>query len=60
MQAARRPFAEDDFGRKGEFADDLHPWDGRRPKAAIRKPQLPPGLQSFAQRVIRDASQPIF
>jgi hypothetical protein len=25
----------------------------------IRKPQLPSGLQSFAQRAIRDVSQPI-
>jgi hypothetical protein len=33
---------------------------GIRPIADIRKPQLPSGLQSFAQRAVRDASQPIF
>lgn len=32
----------------------------KRPIADIRKPQLPSGLQSFAKRAVRDASQPIF
>ena len=35
MQAAKRPFAEDDFGRKGEFADDLHPWNDCRPTVEL-------------------------
>lgn len=34
-------------GRKGEFAGDLHPWDGRRPLWDIRATEMPSPHQPF-------------
>jgi hypothetical protein len=42
------------------IAPSLEQTERERPLAVIRYPQLRSGLQSFAQRAIRDASQPTF